>query len=114
MAADPCLVIEAEGDDGAASGGDTERRVAGQRGGSPPREGRQNQRRPRMPAPRRTPAAASTTWMSSSIQSMPIRMVSQIRMFCLPGTTRRPSAPMIRPTMIAVMMPELPHQLLEK
>jgi hypothetical protein len=32
-------------------------------------------------------------------------MVSQIGMGCLPGTTSRPRAPMIAPTMIAVMMP---------
>ena len=32
-------------------------------------------------------------------------IVSQIGMGCLPGTTSRPRAPMIAPTMIAVMMP---------
>src|SRR3954447_16484249 len=37
--------------------------------------------------------------------TMPTTMVSQIGMFCLPGTTRRPSAPMMRPMMRAVMMP---------
>lgn len=29
--------------------------------------------------------------------TIPMTMVSQIGMFCLPGTTRRSSAPMIRP-----------------
>src|SRR6476469_4929915 len=36
---------------------------------------------------------------------MPMMMVSQIGMACLPGTTRRPSAPMMSPMMIAEMMP---------
>src|SRR4051794_11860918 len=36
---------------------------------------------------------------------MPITMVSQIGMGCLPGTTSRPSAPMMRPMMIAEMIP---------
>jgi hypothetical protein len=37
--------------------------------------------------------------------TMPTTMVSQIGMGCLPGTTSRPSAPMIAPTMIALMIP---------
>src|SRR5947208_12414340 len=36
---------------------------------------------------------------------MPMMMVSQIGIACLPGTTRRPSAPMMSPTMIAEMIP---------
>src|SRR5690242_8369975 len=71
--------------------------------------------------------AATMTWTTSSPQStpgvsvamptalamkVPIRaattpmtIVSQIGMFWRPGTTRRPSAPTIRPTISAVMMP---------
>jgi len=70
--------------------------------------------------------AAKPTWSASSIQSMPgvsstpnapatsvptnaattpMSRVSQIGMFCLPGTTRRPSAPMTRPMMSAVKKP---------
>ena len=37
--------------------------------------------------------------------TMPMTMVSQIGMFCLPGTTRRPRTPMMAPMMMAVMMP---------
>jgi hypothetical protein len=37
-----------------------------------------------------------------SAATTPISMVNQIGMFCLPGTTRRPRAPMIS----ALMMPE--------
>ena len=39
------------------------------------------------------------------MKTMPTTMVNQIGMFCFPGTTRRPSAPMIAPTTIAVMIP---------
>ena len=35
----------------------------------------------------------------------PVGIVSQMGMSCLPGTMRRPKAPMIRPMMIALMMP---------
>jgi len=35
---------------------------------------------------------------------MPMTMVSQIGIDCLPGTTNRPSAPMMSPTMIAEMI----------
>jgi hypothetical protein len=37
--------------------------------------------------------------------TMPMMMVSQIGMFCLPGTISRAMAPMMRPNTIAVMMP---------
>jgi hypothetical protein len=37
--------------------------------------------------------------------TIPTTMVSQMGMGCRPGTTRRPSAPMIAPMTIAVMMP---------
>ena len=40
-----------------------------------------------------------------SAATMPTTIVSQIGMFCLPGTTRRPSAPTMRPTTMALMMP---------
>src|SRR5690348_423230 len=74
-----------------------------------------------------TPTAATMTWQSSSPQSMPgvfvlmpmacasavpmnaaiipTTIVSQIGMLCRPGTTRRPSAPTMRPMMIAVTIP---------
>ena len=90
-------------------------------------------RRPRTPrrtyrlAAMTTPMAATTTCTSSSSQSMPgvfvempsapasqvpmnaatipTTIVSQIGIGWRPGTTSRPSAPMIAPMMIAVMMP---------
>src|SRR5215218_1067411 len=36
--------------------------------------------------------------------TMPIAIVSQMEMFCRPGSTSRPSAPMMRPTTMALMM----------
>ena len=37
--------------------------------------------------------------------TMPTTTVSQIGMFCFPGTTSRPRKPMMAPMMMAVMMP---------
>ena len=70
---------------------------------------------------------ASTTWNTSSIQSIPAvsadetafartvprsaatiptRIVTRMEMFCYPGANKRPSAPMMAPMTMAVMNPE--------
>jgi hypothetical protein len=88
----------------------------------------QERRRLPMPSTSATPPAARAICRISSIQSMPlvsstpiaaamkvpiraattpISRVSQKPIFCLPGSTRRPRPPMMRPMMMAVKMPEI-------
>src|SRR5215213_9619514 len=49
-----------------------------------------------------TPMAAASA-VPISAAAMPTSKVSQIGIFCLPGATSRPRAPMIRPTMRSVL-----------